>query len=82
MGIKNTTHRLLKPLLDNKAMAAIGVKLGGWGNLDKIEKKLVRPKKHSYLTYIIYHQSNIKNNQLFGQIYFHNAYKSQKFIFP
>ena len=52
MGIKNTTHRLLKPLLDNKAMAAIGVKLGGWGrNLDRIAKKISETKK-TFLFYI------------------------------
>ena len=29
MGIINTIQRLLKPLLDNKAIAAMGVKFGG-----------------------------------------------------
>ena len=82
MGIKNTTHRLLKPLLDNKAMAAIGVKLGGWGrNLDRIAKKSVRPKKHSYLSYINNHLSNIQNNQLFGQIHFPPRIQIVKLIF-
>ena len=59
MGIKNTTHRLVKPLLDNKAMAAIGVKLGGWGrNLDRIAKKISETKK-TFL-FIIHQQSSIK----------------------
>ena len=59
MGIKNTPHRLLKPLLDNKAMAAIGVKLGGWGrNLDRIAKKISETKK-TFL-FIIHKQSSIK----------------------
>ena len=40
MGIKNTIHRLVKPLLDNKAMAAIGVKLeGGAGISTELQKK-------------------------------------------
>ena len=59
MGIKNTTHRLVKPLLDNKAMAAIGVKLGGWGrNLDRIAKKISETTKTFLL--IIHQQSSIK----------------------
>jgi len=59
MGIKNTTHRLVKPLLDNKAMAAIGVKLGGWGrNLDRIAKKISETKK--IFLFIIHQQSSIK----------------------
>ena len=59
MGIKNTIHRLVKPLLDNKAMAAIGVKLGGWGrNLDKIAKKISETTK-TFL-FIILQQSSIK----------------------
>ena len=59
MGIKNTTHRLVKPLLDNKAMAAIGVKLGGWGrNLDRIAKKISETTK-TFL-FIIHQQSSIK----------------------
>ena len=59
MGIKNTTHRLVKPLLDNKAMAAIGVKLGGWGrNLDRIAKKISENKK-TFL-FIIHQQSYVK----------------------
>jgi len=45
MGIKNTIQRLLKPLLDNKAIAAIGVKFGGWGkNLDKTAKTITEIK--------------------------------------
>ena len=56
MGIKNTTHRLVKPLLDNKAMAVIGVKLGGCGrNLDRIAKKISETKK-TFL-FIIHQQS-------------------------
>ena len=40
-GIKNTTLRLSNPLLDNKAIAEMGVKLGGWGkNLDKTAKNI------------------------------------------
>ena len=59
MGIKNTTHRLVKPLLDNKAMAAIGVKLGGWGkNLDRIAKKISETTKK--FLFIIHQQSSIK----------------------
>ncbi len=59
MGIKNTIHRLVKPLLDNKAMAAIGVKLGGWGrNLDRIAKKISETTK-TFL-FIILQQSSIK----------------------
>ncbi len=59
MGIKNTNHRLVKPLLDNKAMAAIGVKLGGWGrNLDRIAKKISETTK-TFL-FIILQQSSIK----------------------
>tara|TARA_B100001250_G_C19506172_1_gene659640 strand:- start:208 stop:522 length:315 start_codon:yes stop_codon:yes gene_type:complete len=46
MGIKNTIQRLLKPLLDNKAIAVMGVKLGGWGkNLDKIAIKMSETTK-------------------------------------
>lgn len=41
MGIKNTIQRLVKPLPDNKAIAAMGVKLGGCGkNLDKTARKM------------------------------------------
>ena len=41
MGIKNTIQRLVKPLLDNKAIPAIGVKFGGCGrNLDKTARKI------------------------------------------
>ena len=59
MGIKNTIHLLVKPLLDNKAMAAIGVKLGGWGrNLDRIAKKISETTK-TFL-FIILQQSSIK----------------------
>ena len=40
-GIKNTTLRLSNPLLDNNAIAEMGVKLGGWGkNLDKTAKNI------------------------------------------
>ena len=59
MGIKNTTHRLSKPLLDNKAIAAMGVKLGGWGrNLDRIAKKISETKK-TFL-FIIHQLSSVK----------------------
>jgi len=40
-GIKNATLRLSNPLLDNKAIAEMGAKLGGWGkNLDKTAKNI------------------------------------------
>jgi hypothetical protein len=59
MGIKNTIRRLAKPLPDNKAMAAIGVKLGGCGrNLDKTARKM-RETTKTFL-FIILQQSSIK----------------------
>jgi hypothetical protein len=59
MGIKNTIHRLAKPLPDNKAMAEIGVKLGGCGrNLDKTARKM-RETTKTFL-FIILQQSSIK----------------------
>ena len=62
MGIKNTTQRLAKPLLDNKAMAAMGVKLGGWGrNLDRIAKKISETTK-TFL-FIILQQSSLKDTE-------------------
>ena len=40
-GIRKTIQRLPNPLLDKRAIAAIGVKLGGWGkNLDKTAKNM------------------------------------------
>ena len=45
-GIKNTTLRLSNPLLDNNAIAEMGVKLGGWGkNLDKTAKNMTEITK-------------------------------------
>lgn len=56
IGIKNATQRLSKPLMDNKAMAAMGVKLGGWGkNLDKTANRMSETTKTFLL--IILHQS-------------------------
>ena len=59
MGTKNTIHRLAKPLPDNKAMAEIGVKLGGCGrNLDKTARKM-RETTKTFLFNIL-QQSSIK----------------------
>ena len=45
-GIKNTTLILSNPLLDNKAIAEMGVKLGGWGkNLDKTANNITEITK-------------------------------------
>ena len=64
IGIKKATQRLTKPLEDNKAIAAIGVKLGGWGrNLDRIAKKI--SETTNTLLLIILHQSSIKYKELY-----------------
>ena len=67
MGIKNTIQRLVKPLLDNRAIEAIGVKLGGCGrNLDKTARR-IRVITKTFLFIINKGDlSNIQNNSLFG----------------
>ena len=45
-GIKKPTLILSNPLLDNKAIAEMGVKLGGWGkNLDKTANNMTEITK-------------------------------------
>ena len=67
-GIKNTTLRLSNPLLDNKAIAEMGVKLGGWGkNLDKTAKNITEIT-NIYLLIIFIKDDYVKiqrNNQSF-----------------
>tara|TARA_B110000305_G_scaffold7489_1_gene7404 strand:+ start:265 stop:432 length:168 start_codon:yes stop_codon:yes gene_type:complete len=45
IGIKRAIHRLLKPLLDNRAIAVTGVKFGGCGkNLERTAKEITEIK--------------------------------------
>lgn len=81
MGIKNTIHRLEKPLLDNKAIAVMGVKLGGCGkNLDKIAIKMSKTTK-TFLLIIKNGLIKIENNILFGEIHFSTSIQIVKFVF-
>ena len=52
-GIRKIIQRLSNPLLDNRAIAAMGVKLGGWGkNLDSTAKNMTEITK-TYLFIIL-----------------------------
>ena len=79
MGIKNTTHRLLKPLLDNKAIAAMGVKIGRVGAeiSTELQKKISETKK-TFL-FNIHQQSSFQIYRIINYLVryiFLRAYKS------
>jgi len=63
IGIKRAIQRLLKPLLDNRAIAVTGVKFGGCGkNLERTAKEITEIK-NIYL-FIIYFYMNVEFKEL------------------